>query len=99
MKRTGQAVRIGAVAALAAGATVAAGVTGPLAAAGSSCTPYTLPGLGGGAAEVIAISAAGIYGGDAEDAAGVGHAVYWTHSGSDLTTGWSTHQIPGNPLV
>jgi hypothetical protein len=100
MKRSGQAARIGAVAALAASATVAAGLTGPVAvASGSSCTPYTLPGLGGNEAEVIAISAAGIYGGDAEDAGGVGHAVYWTHAGTDLSTGWSLHQIPGNPLV
>lgn len=101
MKRTAQAARIGAVAALAAGATVAAGLTGPVAAAGGgSCTPYTLPGLPGGTeAEVISISAAGLYGGDAQDAGGVGHAVYWTHAGSDLSTGWSIHLIPNDPVV
>jgi len=101
MKRTAKAVRISAVTALIAGATVAAAISGPVtAAAASGCTPYTLPGLPGGTeAEVIAISASGLYGGDAQDAAGVGHAVYWTHSGSDLSTGWSINVIPNDPVV
>ena len=100
MKGTAHVVRFSAVLAVAAGGVVA-GVAGPGTAAGASgCTPYTLPGLPGGTeAEVIAISADGVYGGDAQDADGVGHAVYWTHSGSDLATGWTIHLIPGDPVV
>ena len=101
MKGTTQALRLSAVVALAAGASVAAGVAGPMASAGAGgCAPYTLPGLPGGTeAEVISISAAGLYGGDAQDADGVGHAVYWTHDGTDLSTGWSIHLIPKDPVV
>jgi hypothetical protein len=63
-------------------------------AAAPVCTPYTLPGLPGGQSAVIAVSPAGIYGGESLGVDGHFHAVYWTHSGSDLSTGWSIHLVP-----
>jgi hypothetical protein len=100
--RTAQATRLAAVTALAAGVTVGTGMTGPLpASAAPGCAPYVLPGLPGGAdqADIISIAAAGIYGGEAIDAYGVDRAAYWTHAGSDLSTGWTIQLVPDDPLV
>ena len=97
MKRIHHLVRAAAVGTLTVTTTVVAGAGGsPIAAASGPCAPYVLPGLpgGGGGGEVIAISAAGLYGGDAPDTDGHWHAVYWTHTGNDLSSGWTIHRVP-----
>lgn len=59
------------------------------------CTPYVLPGLPGGSGDgnVIAITS-GYYGGATIDSTGRMAPTYWTHSGSDLSTGWAVHPLP-----
>jgi hypothetical protein len=89
-------IRTGGAALLTAGLLTAAGTAGPLTAhAAPGCAAYQLPGVPGGEqAEIIAVSPAGIYGGDALGVDGHWHAVYWTHSGSNLSGGWSIHLVP-----
>jgi len=86
---------------LATGALLAAALTSvataPVGAADPpSCTPYQLPGLpgGDGNGQVVTISDAGLYGGSAGDADDNGRAVYWTHSGAGLASGWTIHLVP-----
>lgn len=71
--------------------------TGSLATA--PCTPYAIPGLpgGDGGGEVMTITDTGLYVGGAGGADGTPHAVWWTHTGTDLSTGWTIHQVPGIP--
>jgi hypothetical protein len=60
-----------------------------------SCTPYLLPGLPGGQGGGVAVvSDSGLYAGQAGDAGGNLRAVYWTHSGPDLASGWAIHLVP-----
>lgn len=60
------------------------------------CTPYALPGLPGGTGNgsILTVSNGGLYGGGAEDSSGTVRATYWTHAGSDMTSGWQAHQVP-----
>ena len=62
-----RSARIGAAGLLTAGLLAAAGSAAPVASATPPCISQTLPGLhgGDGEAEVISISDAGLYGGDA----------------------------------
>ena len=62
----------------------------------SPCQPYQLPGGG----EIIGMNDAGMYVGGLWDASGR-HAAWWTHTGSDLSTGWTVHvaNIPGDPVA
>jgi hypothetical protein len=71
-------------------------VAAPAQATAAPCTPYQLPGLPGGSGDgaVITISDAGLYGGSAADAEGTIRAVYWTHAGADLSSGWTIHLVP-----
>jgi hypothetical protein len=61
----------------------------------SPCQPYQLPGGGG---EIIGMNDAGMYVGQVVDASGR-HPAWWTHTGSDLSTGWTLHvpDIPAAP--
>jgi hypothetical protein len=77
------------------------GVTGSPAAAStetaSPCVPYQVPALpGDGHGELVTMNSAGMYIGGVRDGSGA-HAAWWTHAGSDLSTGWSLHvpDIPG----
>src|SRR3954447_15250373 len=76
MRRNRRLLRVAAVGMLATGTTVGLGSSNIAEANPASCTSYQLPTLpgGDGGGEVIAITAGGIYGGDASDADGVGHA-------------------------
>jgi hypothetical protein len=85
-----------------AGLGVASGVGSPAAASteqASPCLPYQLPGMSGdGHGEVMTMNDAGVYVGRVREAPGVGHAAWWTHTGSDLGTGWALH-VPNIPAT
>lgn len=104
MPLTSRRGRLAAAAVLlaAAGATLAAAPPAqaqPAPAQPAPCTPYLLPGLpgGDGNGNVMWINDAGQYVGTANDASDVPHAVWWTHAGPDLATGWTIHQVPVGP--
>lgn len=64
----------------------------------SACVPYRMPGFPSlGTGEVMTMNDAGLYVGGVLDASGSGHAAYWTHAGSDLSTGWTVH-VPSLPF-
>ena len=91
--------RVAAAGGLTAALTVAAGGAPPLATAAGGCTPYLLPSQPGSpGGEIIAISDNGIYAGDVAGPDGQGHAAYWTHSGTDWSTGWTLTMLP-SPLA
>jgi hypothetical protein len=46
----------------------------------------------------MTMNAAGMYVGGVLDASGVGHAAWWTHTGTDLGTGWALH-VPDIPAT
>jgi hypothetical protein len=87
---------------LSTGVAVASALGSPAAAStgsASPCVPYQLPaGPGNSHGEVITMTDTGIYVGAAAVASGAGHAAWWTHTGSDLSTGWQVHpvDIPGS---
>src|SRR5262245_58883578 len=66
-------------------------------AAASPCLPYQLPGMSAnGAGEVITTNDSGTYVGAVFEADFVAHAAWWTHTGSDMSTGWTVH-VPDIP--
>lgn len=100
MQALTRATRLGSAGLLTAGLLTAAGGAAAVAHAAPACTPYQLPGFadGDGQAEVIVINAAaGLYGGDAVGGDGNWHAAYWTHDGTNPSTGWTIHHVP-SPL-
>lgn len=65
----------------------------------SPCVPYAMPGLAGvGSGAVMTMTDAGLYVGGVLDADGLGHAAFWTHAGTDLSSGWSLH-VPDLPFT
>lgn len=67
----------------------------------ADCTPYQLPGLPGsdGSGNVMWITDSGLYVGSALRPDGTGRSGWWTHAGSDLSTGWTFHTVPGLDAV
>lgn len=95
---TSKPSRLAAAAALLAAAT-GLGMAPAAVADPAPCTPYVLPGLpgGNGDGEVMSINDAGMYVGGSVGPDGNIHAIWWTHSGTDLTTGWTIHTVPTPP--
>jgi hypothetical protein len=64
----------------------------------SPCLPYQPPGLpGAGGGEITSMNDVGLYVGGATDASGGRHPAWWTHTGADLSTGWTLH-VPDIPV-
>jgi len=65
----------------------------------AGCVPYRLPGApGAGRGELITVNDAGMYVGRVRDASDVGRAAWWTHTGPDLSAGWTLH-VPDIPAT
>jgi hypothetical protein len=78
-------VAIGAVSAIVTPVAAIASVASP-------CVPYQVPGMpGDGRGELMTMNDSGVYVGRVRDGSGPGFAAWWTHAGSDLSTGWTLH--------
>jgi hypothetical protein len=68
----------------------------------SPCVPYQLPGMAGaGQGSVMWVNDAGMYAGSVADTSGGLRPAWWTHSGSDMSVGWSLHvpDLPGTAFA
>jgi hypothetical protein len=68
----------------------------------SPCVPYRLPGMAGaGQGNVMWVNDSGVYAGSVADASGGPRPAWWTHSGSDMSVGWTLHvpDIPGTTFA
>jgi len=59
----------------------------------ANCTPYELPSAPGGGGQVMWITDSGLYVGAQIRPDWSAQAGWWTHAGSDLSTGWTFHAI------
>jgi hypothetical protein len=85
-------VAVGAVSAVVTPVAASTGVASP-------CVPYQVPGLpGDGRGEIMTMNDAGMYVGRVRDGSGPGHAAWWTHTGTDMSTGWTLH-VPDIPAI
>jgi hypothetical protein len=70
----------------------------------SPCTPFALPVPDGWGGSLMAVNDSGTYIGGVQDSTGTQHGAFWTHTGSDPTSGYTLHLVdppdaPGAELL